>query len=836
MNTTLLSDRSISQKLAIVVAVPLLLSVCFAVWLWGVMGQINQSVTQVSQESIVYAMVAKDMEKNVIQVQQFLSDIAATRGQDGLDDGLEMAGKNHDRFISNLDKFQTMFQQENDTAGLKTIADIRRRFDAYYQNGQNMAKAYVAGGPASGNPLMDGFDEAGAALQSALTPFVQSQLDEAADKLDEVGNDAANLRITAVVLNVVILLVSLGLAVILIRLITRPLFQSMEVADRIAKGDLSSRITISSRDETGKLLQALQTMQDKLRALVADIETIVQAAVNGDFSNKIDMSAKEGYFETLSALLNRLSAITDEGLNDVMRVTNALACGDLSQKITKDYAGVFAQTKNGVNNTVDVLTGIIEDIQFIALSAGQGDFSVKLELEGKSGYDRNLAQLLNQLSDVTEEGLTDIMRVSQALAKGDLTQTITKDYPGLFGQTKQGVNTTVESLRKLIGEVRESSDTINNAAQEIAQGNTDLSQRTEEQASSLEETASSMEQLTTTVQHNAENARQANQLAIGASDVAGKGREVVGDVVATMDLITESSRKISDIISVIDGIAFQTNILALNAAVEAARAGEQGRGFAVVAGEVRSLAQRSAAAAKEIKALIGDSINNVEDGSKRVAQAGQTMDEIVSAINKETDIMSEITDASQEQSQGIGQVNVAITQMDEVTQQNAALVEEAAASAESLEEQAKNLADIVHVFKVDHAAGSSVGLLGKPVKAQYSSHFDEAIAAHIKWKIRLRQFIDGEGTEQLESASVCQDNLCALGQWICQGEGVQHKDLPQYADLCTKHTNFHRCAAEVVKKVEAHDKAAALSILNQEFPVAAKDTVTAIMSLKKEVE
>jgi methyl-accepting chemotaxis protein len=256
------------------------------------------------------------------------------------------------------------------------------------------------------------------------------------------------------------------------------------------------------------------------------------------------------------------------------------------------------------------------------------------------------------------------------------------------------------NLEKAVTKIREGTDSITSASGQIASGNADLSQRTEEQASSLEETASSMEELTSTVKQNADNARQANQLAAGASAVAVKGGEVVGQVVSTMSSINESSRKIVEIISVIDGIAFQTNILALNAAVEAARAGEQGRGFAVVASEVRSLAQRSAAAAKEIKGLITDSVSKVDDGTKLVGEAGKTMDEIVSSVKRVTDIMAEIAAASQEQSSGIEQVNQAVMQMDEVTQQNAALVEEAAAAAESMQEQAQSLTQAVSVFKL----------------------------------------------------------------------------------------------------------------------------------------
>ncbi|MDE2389249.1 MAG: methyl-accepting chemotaxis protein, partial [Betaproteobacteria bacterium] len=261
--------------------------------------------------------------------------------------------------------------------------------------------------------------------------------------------------------------------------------------------------------------------------------------------------------------------------------------------------------------------------------------------------------------------------------------------------------------------VRTGANQIATASGEIASGNSDLSQRTEEQASSLEETASSMEELTSTVRQNADNARQANQLAAGASEVAVKGGTVVGQVVQTMSSINESSKKIVDIISVIDGIAFQTNILALNAAVEAARAGEQGRGFAVVATEVRTLAQRSAAAAKEIKELISDSVVKVEDGTRLVDEAGATMDEIVNAVKRVTDIMSEISAASQEQSSGIEQVNQAVTQMDEVTQQNAALVEEAAAAAESMQDQTQALTQAVSTFKLSRDTGHATAT---PVK------------------------------------------------------------------------------------------------------------------------
>jgi methyl-accepting chemotaxis protein len=341
-----------------------------------------------------------------------------------------------------------------------------------------------------------------------------------------------------------------------------------------------------------------------------------------------------------------------------------------------------------------------DEVSGIVKAAAEGDFNRRIDLNGKDGFFKGLAENINALLQTSSVGLNEVVRVLGALAKGDLTEKITNEYHGTFGQLKDDSNQTVAQLTSIVGQIKEATDSITTASKEIAQGNTDLSQRTEEQASSLEETASSMEELTSTVKQNAENAKQANQLAIGASDVAVKGGAVVGQVVTTMSSINDSSKKIVDIISVIDGIAFQTNILALNAAVEAARAGEQGRGFAVVATEVRNLAQRSAAAAKEIKQLIGDSVEKVGAGTKLVDEAGKTMEEIVASIKRVTDIMSEITAASQEQSSGIEQVNQAITQMDEVTQQNAALVEEAAAAAESMQEQAENLSRAVATFRL----------------------------------------------------------------------------------------------------------------------------------------
>ena len=330
--------------------------------------------------------------------------------------------------------------------------------------------------------------------------------------------------------------------------------------------------------------------------------------------------------------------------------------------------------------------------------------------------------------------------VINRVAEGDLTARVGISAHGETQKMLQGLEAMTSDLRTLVGEVANSARTVADTSSQIAQGNLDLSQRTEEQASTLEETASSMEELTSTVAHNADNARQASQLAVNASEVARKGGQVVGQVVSTMTDISASSRKIGDIIGVIDGIAFQTNILALNAAVEAARAGEQGRGFAVVAAEVRSLAQRSAAAAKEIKSLIGDSVGKVEAGTKLVDDAGKTMQEIVNSVKKVSDLIAEIAAASSEQSAGIGQVNTAVAQMEQVVQQNASLVEEATAATESMKDQASNLLNAVSRFNLgeqpqvatlQRQSAQRIAPSPAPIKVRPSNALPPAYAAAI---------------------------------------------------------------------------------------------------------
>lgn len=387
---------------------------------------------------------------------------------------------------------------------------------------------------------------------------------------------------------------------------------------------------------------------------------------------------------------------------------------------------IFAKDGSRLGSVVEWLDRTQEvfvetEVNQLVEAAAAGNFTTRLSTQGKNGFFLKLSEGLNQLVGTADKGLNDVTRVLGAISQGDLTEKIQDDYSGTFGELKNYCNQTTTSLSEMLGDIRIAAETIFTASSEIAQGNADLSSRTEQQAANLEETASSMEELTSTVRLNADNAKQANVLAEQAAHVATNGGELIQEVVATMNTINESSQRIADIIGVIDGIAFQTNILALNAAVEAARAGDQGRGFAVVASEVRTLAQRSANAAKDIKSLISDSVKKIESGNALVDKSGETMKEIVTAIKRVNDIMAEIAAASSEQSSGIEEVSTAVSQMDEMTQQNAALVEQAAAAAESLQSQADQLTQGVAQFKLNAsmaAISRPSPQLPKPVKMQ----------------------------------------------------------------------------------------------------------------------
>jgi methyl-accepting chemotaxis protein len=518
------------------------------------------------------------------------------------------------------------------------------------------------------------------------------------------------------------------------------------LATAFAKGDLSSNISLKAND-TNSVSYSIKTLQCMLKLMIGNTNQLSEAALAGKLSVRADASQFEGdYKQLVTGINNTLDAVVNP-LNVAAQYVDNIAKGNIPAKITDEYHGDFNAIKDNLNTCIDAVNNLVGDANMLANAAIDGKLATRADATKHQGDFRKVVEGVNNTLDAVVNPLNVAALCVAGIAKGNIPAKITDQYQGDFNTIKNNLNTCIDAVNNLVSDanmlanaaadgrvtvradasqhqgdfrkvvegvnatletivnpiinVKAAAESIVTATSEIATGNNDLSQRTEEQASSLEETSSSMEEIASTVRQNADNAKQANQLAMEASNIAIKGGEVVAQVVATMANINNSAHKIEDIISLIDGIAFQTNILALNAAVEAARAGEQGRGFAVVAGEVRNLAQRSAGAAKEIKELIIDSLDKTNEGTVQVEDAGKTMEQVVSSVKRVSDIIAEITAASIEQIAGIDQVNTAITSMDETTQQNAALVEQAAAAAESLMEQVNTLNDAVAVFKLD---------------------------------------------------------------------------------------------------------------------------------------
>lgn len=540
-------------------------------------------------------------------------------------------------------------------------------------------------------------------LMEARAKSIQDAV-ELQERRNEAGSETINEAIKAsysmlVGFALLALISGVLLAWFTTRSLVLPMRRAMALSKAIAEGRFDAEVGRVSGDETGQLLCSMDEMRRRLQSFSSAQQDMAEKHDSGELSFRIDTAQFPGDFGRIADGTNSLVGESIELTERIIAVIGSYAVGDLTQDM-ESLPGQKARFTEAMATTKRNLSSINGEIHRLASAAAAGDFSARGDETSFDHQFRTMIERLNMMMSVSDGNLRQLSQLLKAIAAGDLTQRLEGQYQGVFSQMRDDANSTVSQLTSIIGSIQTATGSITTAATEIASGNTDLSRRTEQQAANLEETAASMEELTSTVRQNAEHARQANQLAIGASTVASHGGQVVHQVVATMQDIQASSARIADIISVIDGIAFQTNILALNAAVEAARAGDQGRGFAVVASEVRTLAQRSAAAAKEIKELIEDAGGKVALGSELVAKAGVSMDEIVSSVQRVTSIMAEISAASQEQTAGIEQVSQTVVQLDETTQQNAALVEEATAAARSMEDQAQMLTGAVSRFRL----------------------------------------------------------------------------------------------------------------------------------------
>ncbi len=497
--------------------------------------------------------------------------------------------------------------------------------------------------------------------------------------------------------SVIGLIVAIVIALYIARSVVNPVQQLMSLMREVSEqGDFSHRIEDPSKDEIGQMAVTLNALLDSLQAAIGEIGEVMSASAEGNFSRRVHSDLK-GDLNQLKQSINNSVEQTQGAIARVNQVMEAVEAGSFDLRIEEQFGGELHQFRNTVNGALDSLERMTRNLSQVMEAIVEGDFQYRMSGTGGSEIELQVNRAMQSMEQVID----DVAKIMAYSAQGDLTHEIQGSYPGQLAALVRSINESLANQREIVSKVRDSARAIQVGTTEIAKGNDSLSQRTTEQAASLEETAASMEEMAGTISMNANNAHQANELAERARGEAVEGSAVVGDAVQAMERISDSSSRISDIISMIDGIAFQTNLLALNAAVEAARAGEQGRGFAVVAGEVRTLAQRSAEAAKDISVLIEESGQRVEEGSQLVGRSGEVLDTIQSSINKVYDIVNGIAAASQEQNQGVQQVNQSVSQLEAVNQQNSALVEEAAASSQSMDEQADVLMGQVNQFRLE---------------------------------------------------------------------------------------------------------------------------------------
>jgi methyl-accepting chemotaxis protein len=804
-----------------------------------------------------------DYQSRVAKRQSLLSEIKSQFGYGGAIHnfknyvlrGTEKYGerflKNHQALSLLLDDYGRLsdLNAEERTA-LKAIRQVADNYRGMYDKILPMVQAgetaQVIDGvvKVSDGPALDGFIQ----LNIAYEQLTQQRT----EMLDSTISNGKLISSMMPPLGFIVLFLLFYLSIK--RGVLKPVEYSLGHFRRIAEGHYFDDVELSRGDEIGDLFRGIKSMQTKLGYDVneareqAAVSTRIKTALD-NVSSSVMMADNDRNIiymnKTLEALFKNAAEDIHKDLPEFdadnllgtsidgfhkqpehqarmlakleQSYSSELSVGGRTMRIVANP--VFAENGERLGTAVEWTdrtneVSVEDELENIVAATLQGDLSKRVDLIGKAGFFKHLGKGINALIEQMSNVFDDVATALGRMAEGDLSERIDREYAGTFGVVKDNVNNTMDQLRAIIGELRESMDVVRTASTEISSGNTNLSSRTEQQASSLEETASSMEQLTSTVRNNADNAQQANQLARRARDTAEHGGSVVQRAIDAMEQINQASGKIAEIIGVIDEIAFQTNLLALNASVEAARAGEQGRGFAVVATEVRNLAGRSASAAKEIKELIQDSVTKVESGSALVNESGETLVEIVSGIKKVGDIVSEIAAASQEQAAGIDQVNQAVTSMDEVTQQNAALAEETSAAATSMSDKASEMDQMMGFFDVDLKESST-----SEVATDYSKlDFFAARSAHLAWKHRLRDFLDGKAA--MEEHDVASHHDCMLGKWMYGFAMDEFGKMAEMQDMEKIHEQMHKVIKDVVRLKNSGRMDEAETTFNQVSPMS----------------
>jgi|GEM_PF-245957 len=705
----------------------------------GDLDRVAGAAARVTEQMVPLVGLIGALRLDVVQVQQFLSDVSATRGQDGLDDGFEKAAEFAERFTADADAARAAARALGRTDIENAVDGVRERFGPYYQVGQRMARAYVSEGPAAGNQLMPEFDQVAEALTDRLTELV-GQTTQASDAEFQTlvaslaGIRAASGRVEVIQMTAAAVTTAATLAAVALLLLgmVRPIQRLHATMVALAAGTLDLRIAYSGRrDEIGDMARAMEVFRD-------------QAAGK----QRLDAHERE-----------RLAAERQE---DEARRSREQA--------------IAAE-----------ITGLIE-----AFAAGE--VSSRLDVAGKDGFYRSMSAGINHLADVINEVFLDIAGLLEVLANGDLTQRMDRDCRGIFQRLKDDYNGTVAKLGEIVQRLGETSEAIAVAAAQISDGGSDIAQRTGQQANALLTTAAALEQLGTTVRGSAESAGQANQMAGEARVAAEQGGILAREAIGAMQRIEVASGRITEIIAVSDEIAFQTNLLALNAAVEAARAGDAGRGFAVVAQEVRMLAQRSAQASREIKALILSNNGEISQGVGLVRKAGDALGGIVREVQGLAAVIGEIAGTAAEQALTIGEINVAVHRLDEMTQENATLVEETSGAASEMAARARELTDMMAFFIVGDSAGADA----------LASSLVHDVALIEATKIDHHTFlarVDAAlaGTDPATAESLSDHHQCRLRKWYDAVKVADIRSHPAFAAIEAPHSVVHSAAREALR-------------------------------------
>ena len=518
--------------------------------------------------------------------------------------------------------------------------------------------------------------------------------------MDQAGVDAdatvSNSQTLLLGLSGVALLLAIALGWLITRSITRPVGDAVKIAEKIAAGDFNMKINTAARDEVGQVLVALDKAVNAVKAMSAEAGGLAAAAVDGHLATRADASRYQGEYRKIVEGVNATLDSVIGPLNVAADYVDRISKGDIPAPITDTYNGDFNTIKNNLNTCIDAVNALVTDANMLSAAAIEGRLATRADATRHQGDFRKIVEGVNTTLDNVVDPINDVRRVMAAMEQGDMTQTITANYRGDFDALKQAINNTIEKLADTVGQINVAADALNNAAAQVSATAQSLSQSSSEQAASVEETTASMEQMTASIDQNSENAKVTDGMATSTARQAEEGGNSVKETVQAM-------KQIADKIGIIDDIAYQTNLLALNAAIEAARAGEHGKGFAVVAAEVRKLAERSQVAAQEISQVASSSVNLAE-------KAGQLLNEIVPAIRKTSDLVQEIAASSQEQSQGVGQINGAMGQLNTATQQNASASEELAATAEEMGGQAGQLQELMSFFQIESGGRSHVAV------------------------------------------------------------------------------------------------------------------------------